>query len=234
MKKKGSIIVIEGTDCSGKETQTKLLVEKLEALGKKVYLKSFPVYNSPTGKIVGGPLLGKSYISEGWFPEGASHVNPLVFSMLMAADRLYNIQEILENLQEGNIVILDRYTISNMAHQGSKLKTKEERLKLYKKLETLEYEIAELPRPDMVCFLYMPYEYGKILRNKRSLTESLDQNERDKEHLLNAEKTYLELAKLYHFTTINCVANEKIRSIEDINEELYHKVEQFLELKRKK
>jgi len=233
MSKKGSIIVIEGTDCSGKETQTKMLVKKLKAIGEEVYLQGFPVYDSPTGKIVGGPLLGKSYISEGWFPEGASHVDPLVFSLLMAADRLYNIGEIKKNLKEGKVVILDRYTISNMAHQGSKKDTKEERLILYKKLELLEYDFAELPRPDMVLFLYMPFEYGEILREKRSKIEALDQNESDKEHLLRAEKTYLELAQLYNFVTVNCVRNDSIRSIEDINNEVYEKVEKYLELKRK-
>jgi len=233
MSKKGYIIVVEGTDCSGKETQTTLLVEKLKSNGKNVYLKGFPVYDSPTGKIVGGPLLGKSAISDGWFPEGSSHVDPLVFSMYTVADRLYNISDVKENLEAGNIVILDRYTISNMAHQGSKLANKDERLKFYKKLELLEYEIAGLPRPDMILFLYMPFEYGEQLRKKRSLYESLDQNEMDKLHMLNAEKTYLELAELYNFMTIHCVSNQRIRSIDDINEELYNKVENFLSLTRK-
>ena len=77
MNSNGKIIVIEGTDCSGKETQTRLLVEKLEAMGKKVKRISFPMYDTPTGKIIGACLLGKpemcnSYLKEdhGFFPEG--------------------------------------------------------------------------------------------------------------------------------------------------------------------
>lgn len=69
---KGKLIIIEGTDCSGKECQAKKLFEKLESVGKKVYRCSFPNYDTPTGKIVGGPYLGKSYICDGWFSEEMS------------------------------------------------------------------------------------------------------------------------------------------------------------------
>ncbi len=231
---KGCIIVIEGTDCSGKETQTKLLVEKLKESGKKVFLMSFPVYESPTGKIVGGPLLGKSYISEGFFKELAPNVDPLVASCYYAADRRYHLEALKEHMAKDEILILDRYVISNMAHQGSKIKEKKERLRLYEKLEMLEYEIMELPRPNLVFFLYMPYQYGEILRNSRAQKEELDQNEQDKNHLLQAEKTYLELAKLYHFTTINCVEEKEVRTRKSIQEELYSHVEDYLKLKKVK
>ena len=84
----GKIILIEGTDCSGKETQSKLLTEKLKKLGYSATYFTFPNYDSPTGKIIGGPFLGKSYISEGYFPEGAPNVDPKVSSLYYAADRL--------------------------------------------------------------------------------------------------------------------------------------------------
>lgn len=87
---KGKIIVIEGTDCSGKETQTSLLVQRLSKEGKKIERVSFPSYDTPTGKIVGGAYLGKSYIGEGYFPEGAANVDPKVASLYYAADRRYN------------------------------------------------------------------------------------------------------------------------------------------------
>ena len=132
---KGKLIVIEGTDCSGKETQTKLLVEKLEKLNKKCVRFSFPNYDSPTGKIVGGPYLGKSYICKGWFNEGAINVDPKVSSLYYAADRKYNIGKIEEMLNQGINVILDRYIYSNLAHQGGKIKDNEERIKMYKWLE---------------------------------------------------------------------------------------------------
>ena len=87
---KGHLIDVEGTDCSGKETQTKELVRKLTEIGRKVKRYSFPMYDTPTGKIVGGPYLGKSYICDGWFSEGATNVDYKVASLYYAADRLKN------------------------------------------------------------------------------------------------------------------------------------------------
>ena len=79
---KGKLIVIEGTDCSGKETQSNLLIEKLKKENIRIEKFSFPNYNSPTGKIIGGPYLGKSYICEGWFEEGAPNVDPKVSAFI--------------------------------------------------------------------------------------------------------------------------------------------------------
>ena len=94
---RGKLIVIEGTDCSGKETQTNLLLKKLNSEGIKVEKFSFPNYQSPTGKIIGGPYLGKEYICDCWFSEGATKVDPKVASLYYAADRKYNIHKIICN-----------------------------------------------------------------------------------------------------------------------------------------
>lgn len=224
--KKGKLIVIEGTDCSGKETQTKRLVEKLETEGFNVFTFSFPNYNTPTGKIIGGPYLGKSYIGEGWFKEGALAVDPLTASCYYAADRRYNLGVIKEHLENEDIVLLDRYVESNMAHQGGKLKTKEERTKMYEKLDTLEFDIMELPRPDAVIFLYMPFEYAAILKKNRK--ESPDQHENNREHLEQAENAYLELTEKYNYIKVNCVKNDVIRTIDDINDEVYKVVKEVI------
>ena len=128
---RGKLIVIEGTDCSGKETQVKKAVARFKDMGINVYNYSFPMYDTPTGRIVGGPYLGKSYIGPGWFAEGAANVDALTASAYYAADRRYNIGIINKHLEDGDIVILDRYVESNMAHQGGKLKTREEREKMY-------------------------------------------------------------------------------------------------------
>ncbi len=223
---KGKLVIIEGTDCSGKETQSNKLFEKLKNDKVKVFKYSFPSYDTPSGKIVGGPYLGKSYICDGWFKEKAPNVDALVASLYYAADRRYNKDEIIKRLNEGYIVIIDRYVESNMAHQGGKIKDKEERLKMYKKLELLEYEILELPKPDLVMFLYLPYFYANILKQQRN--ESLDQHESSLEHLKNAEDTYLELAEKYNFTKIDCVKNDEIRSIDDISEECYQIVRKLI------
>ena len=118
---RGKLIVIEGTDCSGKETQTNLVLKKLRENNILIQKFSYPNYNSPTGKIVGGPYLGKKEISVSYFDEGASHVEPKVASLYYAADRKYNIDKITFLLENGMNVIIDRYVYSNMAHQGGKI-----------------------------------------------------------------------------------------------------------------
>ena len=222
--KKGKLIVIEGTDCSGKETQTNLLIEKLEKDNIDVFKFGFPNYNSPTGRIVGGPYLGKSYICDGWFPEEAPNVDPKVSSLYYAADRRYNKDEFEKYLDKGVNVILDRYSFSNMAHQGGKLSTPEDRLKMFKWIENLEFEMLELPRPDIKIFLHMPFDASLILKRSRGLKEDLDENERDEHHLRDAEKAYIELAKEYNFYTIECATGDNIKTIEDINKEEYEYV----------
>ena len=122
---KGKIIVIEGTDCSGKETQSKLLENKLIEIGLKCIRFEFPNYDSPTGKIVGGAYLGKEEISKSLFAEGAPNVDPYIACLYYAADRKYNIGKINKYLDDGYCVIIDRYTTSNMAHQGGKIHDKE-------------------------------------------------------------------------------------------------------------
>lgn len=218
------IIVIEGTDCSGKETQSKKLIERFKQDGIHISYVSFPAYDTPTGKIVGGPYLGKPSICEGYFMEGASKVDPKVSSLYYAADRLYNLPKIYELLQEGP-VILDRYTYSNMAHQGGKEYDKEKRNELYEWIEELEFNLLKLPQADIKLFLHMPYRQACELKKNRT---ELDQLEMCKEHLINAEKAYLEVANKYGFKTIECVNGEKIKTIEEISDEAYSYVKKLL------
>lgn len=219
---KGKLIVIEGTDCSGKETQSNLLIEKLKKESIRIEKFSFPNYNSPTGKIIGGPYLGKSYICEGWFEEGAPNVDPKVSALYYAADRLYNIDKIKFLLENGVNVILDRYVFSNMAHQGGKIENEKERNEMYEWLENLEFNLLNLPKPDIGVFLHMPFECSLELKKNRE--EELDQNELDKNHLINAENAYKEVAKKYNFYTIECNEGTRIKTIEEINEDLYNHI----------
>ena len=220
---KGKIIVVEGTDCSGKETQTSLLVQRLRKEGRKIERLSFPDYETPTGRIVGGPYLGKKHIGEGFFPEGAANVDPKVAALYYAADRRYNRDKILKLLEDGVDVVLDRYVESNMGHQGGKLFDKEDRLKLYEDLENLEYGFLELPRPDLTLFLYVPYK--KVIELNGGRREPADQHESNPIHIRNAEKAYLELAELHGYKKISCVDKKgKLRDIEEIQEEIYIEV----------
>ena len=206
------IIVIEGTDCSGKETQSKLIEEKLKKEGKKVLRISFPAYDSPTGKIIEGPYLGKSMNT--YFDEGPTQVDPKVISMYYAADRLYNLKDIDENL---DYIIFDRYVESNMAHQGSKIDNIKERKELYNFINELEYKLLKLPKPDITIFLHVPYEYVKRLKENR---KQLDEHEKDDKFSKKSIDTYLELTNLYNWNKIECIKDNNLRSIEDINEEI--------------
>ena len=221
----GKFIVIEGTDCSGKETQSKLLVEKLTSLGKKAIRITFPNYDSPTGKIIGGPYLGKEEICSCWFPEGAVNVDPKVACLYYAADRKYNEKEILKYLEDDYFVICDRYLSSNMEHQGSKIHDDKERFDMYQWIDKLEYWLLGLPKPDKTIFLHVPYSYAFELKKNRI---SLDEHEKSAEHLKNSEAAYIELASLYNWKSINCIKNKSIRTIEDINEEIMDNLKEYL------
>ena len=217
---KGKLIVIEGTDCSGKQTQTDILVNNLKSLGYKAVSFGFPNYASPTGKIIGEAYLGKH--GNSYFLEGIENVDPKISSLYYAADRAYNINIIKRHLENGYIVVLNRYVESNMAFQGGKIKDIKERNMMYEWLDNLEFVLLELPRPDYVLFLYLPYEYVCTLKEKAGKPVNIN--------LLHmAETSYLELSTIYEYEKINCLKDDQLRSIDDIAEEIFSKVKQYLE-----
>ena len=235
----GKLIVVEGTDCSGKETQTNMLMEKLENDGFSVAKLSFPMYDSPTGKILGACVLGKPHMCEellkdnhSFFPEGGGNIDPITAINLYAADRRYNLPKIIEAMDSNDVLILDRYVPSNMAHRGGLIEDKLERHYIYDIIDKLEYEINGMPRPDKTIFLYMPYEQACILKKNRK--ELPDEAETNETYLRRGEKAYLELAKLYNYDVINCTSDEEIKSIEKINEEVYNSVTKILKKKTAK
>lgn len=214
---KGKLIVIEGTDCSGKKTQSELLVKQLNLKGIRAIELSFPMYDTPTGRIVGEAFLGKGNNGNGWFKEGSVKVDPKIASLYYAADRKYNLNIINDYLNKGYYVILDRYVSSNMAHQGAKIIDPDERFNLFQWIDKLEYWLLELPKPDITFFLYVPYKYTKELMKNRI---EKDKNEKNEEYQINSMKTYLELAGLYNWKKIDCIKDNELRSIEDINKEI--------------
>ena len=219
---KGKLIVIEGTDCSGKETQSNMLVSKLNELGYKTEKFCFPYYDSPTGKIIAGPYLGKEGYDKAYFKEGATNVDPMVASLFFAADRKYNINKITEKLENGINVVVDRYVESNLAHQGSKIYNKQQKEEMFKFLETLEYDLLKLPKADITVFLYMPLNCAKILKKNRF--EKPDQHEQDEKYLQNSEDTYLYLAKKHGYIKIDCAKNNSPKTIEEIHKNVLKNV----------
>ncbi len=223
---KGKLIVIEGTDCSGKATQSKKAVERLNKEGIKAELLSFPMYDTPTGQIIASNILGKPAYGKCTFPEGTTNIPPKVAALYYAADRAYNVNKIIEQLDAGVNVILDRYVESNMGHQGAKLETEKEKIEMLLWLEHLEFNLLDLPKPDKIIFLHLPFEVGKNLRSCR--VEELDGAEKDENHLINAEQTYFLMKERYKFDLINCTEDNKVRSIEDIHEEVYKLIKSYL------
>ena len=206
---RGKSILIEGTDCSGKETQSNRLKDYLISQGIEVVKFPFPAYDSPTGKIVGGPYLGKPAICEGWFPEGAPNVDPKVSAMYYGADFLYHLNEMNEVLESGKWIILDRYFYSTFAHQGGKEQNECKRLALYNWFKKYFIDLLELPDPDIKLFLHMPYECSVILKQGR--TEVADQNEADENHLRNAEKHILKWLNYMALKLSNVVKEQLLR-----------------------
>lgn len=209
------LICIEGVDCSGKETQSKLLAQALIKEGKSVARFSFPFYETATGKIIANQYLGKH--EQSLFNEGAVNVDPTVASLYYAADRKYNLPIIQKALKEHDVVILDRYVYSNMAHQGCKL-SRVEREKFFNFIESLEFKLLSLPVPDLTIFLYLPLELTSKLKRERE--ELPDGHEQDETYLARAEETYLSLAQKFDFKQINCSQSGNILSKEDIAEKV--------------
>ena len=220
----GKVIVVEGTDCSGKETQTRLLEQRLKDSGKKCVRFSFPMYDTPTGKIIGGDYLGKPEIGDSLFKEGAINVDPYVVCLYYAADRKYNMPKIKEYIDNDYYVILDRYTTSNLAHQGSKIKDKDERFDMYQWIDKLEYWLLRFPKPDKTIFLHVPYEYSLELRKNR---ENIDEHEKSPEYLKDSEEAYIELSELYNWDRVECIKDNELRTIEDINDEILRLIEEI-------
>ena len=229
--KSGKLIVIEGTDASGKETQTELLRQKLLRDNIQAQSISFPRYETPTGKIVGicylGKALPKNEVGCSWFAK-PTELDPLTASLYYAADRREAAPQILKILNSGIHLISNRYVESNMGHQGGKIRDESHRKRLFEKLDCLEHEILEIPRPNAVVFLYMPWKVTKELNKERGGHQ--DAHEASEEHLINAEEAYLQLSRLRKWERIDCAPHGfPPHSINEISAEVYDRVKPLLE-----
>lgn len=215
----GKLIVIEGTDGSGKETQSTKLYERLLNENMNVKLIKFPNYDSPSSGLV------KMYLN-GDFGSSPSDVNAYVASTFYAVDRFASYKTEWKSFYEnGGIVIADRYTTSNMIHQASKIENAEERESFLKWLCDFEFVMFGLPKPDMVFFLDMPIEYSKKLiqyrDNKITGNEEKDIHEKDIQYLKDSYNISKELANKYRWKNINCITNSNIKTIDEIHNEIY-------------
>lgn len=156
----GKLIVIEGTDGSGKQTQSNLLYENLSNLGYKVKKITFPNYESNACYPV------KMYLN-GEFGNN-DDVNVFASSTFYAVDRYASFKTTWEKLyNEGYIIIADRYTISNIIHQGNRITDEKEFMEYNKWIIDLEWNKFNLPTPDLIILLDMPYTYSNLLMKNR-------------------------------------------------------------------
>lgn len=218
----GKLIVIDGIDGSGKATQTKLLSDRLKLAGFLVEIADFPQYGKKSAGSVEEYLNGKY----GHFDE----VGPYRASIFYACDRYSASFQIKKWLEQGKIVISNRYVSSNMGHQGSKIDNPLERKSFYSWLNNLEYGVFGLPKPDLQIILQVSAEAAfKMIDNKELrqyiLNDDRDVHEKDFNHLKKAEKTYLEISSMFpNFTLIDCELNGRVMPIQFINNLIYKEV----------
>ncbi len=219
-------IVIEGPDGSGKATQTKLLVQAIKDKGIKVKKIDFPQYGKKSAGLVEEYLNGKY--------GKPKEVGPYRASIFYACDRYDASFKLKKWINDGYIVIADRYISSNVAHQGGKIKNKNERKKYIKWLYNLEYNIFEIPKPDVTIILKTSTEFSYKLSSKITDKEKIekkhlylgkrkrDVHEKDKDHLRDSLRVYLEMAEEYarDFKVIECIEKGKLLSPEEIHDKI--------------
>ncbi|EKD57053.1 MAG: Thymidylate kinase [uncultured bacterium] len=225
IRKKGKLIVIDGVDGSGKKTQTDILVRRLIKEGYKVEVADFPRYGERSAALVEDYLNGR-------FGDAKS-VNSYAASIFYAVDRYAASFEIKKWLDQGKIVISNRYVSANMGHQCGKLKTKSEKQIFLKWLNNLEFEIFGIPKPDKNILLYVEPGIGQKLVDKKGHRDYIggtkrDIHEADINHLRDAVNTYLYVAKKYHWDVIKCFKSDKMRHIEEISQDIWQLVMEVL------
>ena len=220
----GKLIVIEGTDGSGKSTQFRRLWEHLEADGIMFKHIVFPRYDQESSALI------RMYLG-GQFGDKPSDVNSYVASSFFAVDRFASYKMDWGNWYEnGGVVLSDRYTTSNAVHQASK-EPVEKQSAFLEWLYDFEYDKLGLPRPDLTIYLDVPTDFTeKLLRHREADTNTTaDIHEKDMSYLATCRETGRRAAAFYGWTTISCVKDGCMRSIEDIHEEIYRHVKNCLE-----
>ena len=226
----GLFLVIEGTDGSGKGTQFKLLVERLKNEGYDVATFDFPQYDEPSSYFV------KEYLNGNYGT--ADEVGPYTASLFYALDRYSAAPKIREALKAGKVVIANRFTGSNMAHQGTKFPDAEQMRGYFLWLDNLEFQMLGLPRPTKSFVLRVPAETAQQLvdqKEARSYTDKKrDIHEASLDHLRKSVEVYDNLCQLFpkDFTRIDCVRSDKLMDVDTIHDLLWKSIEPQLPSKK--
>lgn len=218
MERQGIFIAIEGSDGSGKATQLRLIKDRLEAAGHRVETFDFPQYDQPSSYFV------KRYLEGGYGK--ADDVGPYTSSLFYALDRFEAAPRIRQALKEGKIVISNRFTGSNMAHQGTKMSNAEQRRGFFIWLDNLEFEMLRIPRPTISFVLRVPAEISQSLIAGRQK----DIHEADALHLERTVAVYDDMVQLFpkDFQRIDCLRSGRLLDIETVNNMLWEKITPLL------
>lgn len=218
------IIVLDGGDNVGKATQADLLLRRLMDDGHTVGKLDFPRYNQNTyGRLIQECLKGQ----RGDFLQ----LDPKIAATLYAADRYESRAQMMEWVNEGRTIVLDRYVSANMLHQGAKIDDADEREEFLRWLEHVEYEIFGMPRPDLTVYLDVPPdESQKLLEYVVGLgAKVVDVAERDRLHQAKVAHCakYLSSSR-DKWVTVPCIKDGTLRTREDIHEEVYNLVKSHM------
>ena len=220
----GKLIVIEGTDGSGKSTQFRRLTEHLQQDAQAFKTLVFPRYSEPSSALI------RMYLG-GEFGTKPSDVNAYAASSFYAVDRYASYKQDWGNWYvNGGLIVSDRYTISNAVEEAAK-EPKEKQGEFLKWLYEFEYDRLGLPRPDLTIYLDVPTAFTEQLMRRREeqTNTQADIHEQDMSYLAVCRETGRAAAKYYGWHIINCVRDGQMRSIEDIHSEIFALVEKCLE-----
>lgn len=220
----GKLIVLEGTDGSGKSTQFSLLCSHMAETGTPFHRIVFPQYEEPSS------ALARMYL-DGVFGKNPSDVNPYAASTFYAVDRYASYKRVWgAGYETGGLVVSDRYTTANAVHQTGKLPPSQwEDFLCW--LFDFEYGKLGLPAPDLVLYLDMPTERAvEMLRRREGETHTAgDIHEVDTAYLAQCRQVAQAAAKLYGWERVPCVdSTGAVRSPEEIHREIWAKVESLL------
>jgi len=215
---KGKLIVIDGTDGVGKETQTKLLINRLRQGGNLVKMSDFPRYGQRSATLVEDYLNGNFGTPK--------EVGPYRASIFYACDRFAASSEMKRWLESGNHIVSNRYVSANMGHQAGKIRDLKERDKFLEWLLDLEFGIFKIPVPDEQILLYADPAIGQKMVDGKGHRDYLngtkkDIHEADLTHLSEAAEAYLYCADKFGWDVVDCTFNGKMKSRKEISDEVY-------------
>lgn len=222
-KRRGRLIAIEGTDASGKKTQTELLVKRLRKEKIKCITFSFPDYSSKYGKVIRNLQDGKA--------GDIKDIDPYFFANLYAEDRKLVRGKIEKALQKGIFVICDRYVMANLYHVP-KFKTRLDKKKFIKWEKSTEYKKNKMPKEDMTLLMYAPIEVKRQLilsRQKKTGRQDSDIYERNIKFMEDVQKVFLKEARFNpRWKVIDCSKGSDMLPKEEISDKIFSHVKNWI------